>query len=54
MDARKVNELCRQIERTYRDDTNQRNVRLGCATTEEVFTTQDVQAWHRGHVLEVP
>ncbi|MDA4121809.1 MAG: HNH endonuclease [Thaumarchaeota archaeon] len=39
MDTREVNEVCRQIEVAFRDDTDQRNVRLNSMTAQEVFGT---------------
>jgi hypothetical protein len=39
MQATQLNELCREIETAYRDDTGQYNIRLGNITAREVFTT---------------
>jgi len=39
MDSRELNELCKQIEIAFRDDRDQRNVRLGSITAQEVFVT---------------
>jgi hypothetical protein len=39
MDNRELNELCRQIETAFRDDSDRRNVRLGSINAEEVFAT---------------
>jgi 5-methylcytosine-specific restriction endonuclease McrA len=39
MNNRELNELCKQIETAFRDDTDQRNVRLGSITAEGVFAT---------------
>ncbi len=39
MDNRELNELCKQIEIAFRDDRDQRNVRLGSITAQEVFVT---------------
>ena len=39
MNNREINELCKQIETAFRDDTGQLNVRLGSITAEEVFAT---------------
>jgi len=39
MGSREVNELCKQIEVAFRDDSGQRSVRLGSVTAREVFAT---------------